>query len=108
MAGDNIQQNYPLHVLVGSMLRKGELPFWDQYIFSGTPLLAGFNAGAFYPLMGLFAVLPDRMAWMVTEVLLFSLIAIGMYIFLRALTLSTAACLLGAATFSFSGVVLSQ
>ena len=50
VTGDNLQQNYPLHVLVGSMYRHGELPFWNQYIFSGTPLLAGFNAGAFYPL----------------------------------------------------------
>ena len=90
------------------MLRHGELPFWNQYIFSGTPLLAGFNAGAFYPLVGLFVILPDRVAWIATEVILFSLIAVGMYLFLRALALSTAACVLAAATFSFSGVVLSQ
>ncbi len=108
MTGDNLQQNYPLHVLVGSMYRQGELPFWNQYLFSGTPLLAGFNAGAYYPLTGLFAVLPDRVAWIATEVILFSLVAIGMYLFLRALKLSTTACVLAAITFSCSGVVLSQ
>ena len=108
MTGDNVQQNYPLHVLVGSMFRHGELPFWNQYIFSGTPLLAGFNAGAFYPLIGLFAILPDRVAWIATEVTLFSLIAIGMYLFLRALKLSTIPSVLAAVAFSFSGVVLSQ
>ncbi|HEX3332950.1 MAG TPA: hypothetical protein VHS57_01325 [Acidimicrobiales bacterium] len=108
ITGDNLQQNYPLHVLVGSMLSHGELPFWNQYIFSGTPLMAGFNAGAFYPLMGLFVILPDRAAWIATEVILFSAIAIGMYVFLRALKLSTVACLLGAATFAFAGPVLSQ
>ena len=97
MTGDNLQQNYPLHVLVGSMLRHGELPFWNQYLFSGTPLLAGFNAGAFYPLVGLFVILPDRVAWIATEVILFSLIGVGMYLFLRALALSTAACVLAAA-----------
>src|ERR1700722_7063647 len=96
MTGDNTQQNYPLHVLVGSMLRKGELPFWDQYIFSGTPLLAGFNAGAFYPLVGLFVILPDRVAWVATELILFSLIAVGMFLFLRALALWTVAGLLAA------------
>jgi hypothetical protein len=68
ITGDNLQQNYPLHVLVGSMLRHGQLPFWNQYIFSGTPLMADFNAGAFYPLTGLFVVLPDRAAWVATEV----------------------------------------
>jgi hypothetical protein len=108
ITGDNLQQNYPLHVLVGSMVRHGQLPFWNQYIFSGTPLMADFNAGALYPLMGLFAVLPDRAAWLATEVLLFSGIAIGMYVFLRALALSTVACFLGAATFAFAGPVLSQ
>ncbi len=108
MTGDNLQQNYPLRVLVGSMYRQGELPFWNQYIFSGTPLLAGFNAGALYPLTGLFAVLPDRVAWIATEVVLFALIAIGMHLFLRALKLSTSASVLAAVTFSCSGVVLSQ
>jgi hypothetical protein len=108
ITGDNLQQNYPLRVLVGSMLRHGQLPFWNQYIFSGTPLMADFNAGAFYPLMGLFVVLPDRAAWIATEAILFSAIAIGMYVFLRALRLTTVACLLGAATFAFAGPVLSQ
>jgi hypothetical protein len=108
ITGDNLQQNYPLHVLVGDMLRHGQLPFWNQYIFSGTPLMADFNAGAFYPLTGLFVALPDRVAWITTEVVLFAAIAIGMYVFLRALKLSTMACLLGAATFAFAGPVLSQ
>ena len=108
ITADNLQQNYPLHVLVGSMLRHGQLPFWNQYIFSGTPLMADFNAGAFYPLMGLFVILPDRAAWIATEVMLFSAIAVGMYVFLRALKLSTAACILAAATYAFAGPVLSQ
>jgi hypothetical protein len=108
MAGDNIQQNYPLHVLVGDMLRHGQLPFWNKYIFSGTPLLAGFNAGAFYPLIGLFAILPDRAAWIATEAILFSSIGVGMYAFLRTLKLSTMACFLGAFTYTFAGTVFSQ
>jgi hypothetical protein len=108
MTGDNVQQNYPLHVLVGSMLRHGQLPLWDQYIYSGTPLLTGFNAGAFYPLMGFFVIFPDRVAWIALEVVLFAGIGVGMYVFLRALALSTVACLLAAVTFTFSGTVFSQ
>jgi hypothetical protein len=108
LTGDNLQQNYPLHVLVGNLISHGHLPFWDPDIFSGTPLLADFNAGAFYPLVGLFAVLPHRVAWIVLEIVLFSGIGIGMYAFLRALKLSTVACLLASVTFMCSGVVLSQ
>jgi hypothetical protein len=40
--------------------------------------------------------------------MLFSAIAVGMYVFLRALKLSTAACILAAATYAFAGPVLSQ
>jgi hypothetical protein len=70
--------------------------------------MADFNAGAFYPLVGLFVVLPDRAAWIATEVILFSAIAVGMYVFLRALALSVGACFLGAVTFAFAGPVLNQ
>jgi hypothetical protein len=108
MTGDNLQQNFPLHVLVGSMLRHGQLPFWNPYIFSGTPLMADFNAGAFYPLTGFFVIFPDRAAWIATEVVVYSGIAVGMYVFLRALRISTVAGVLGAATFAFAGPVLSQ
>jgi hypothetical protein len=108
ITGDNLQQNFPLHTLVGSMLRHAQLPFWNQYIFSGAPLMADFNAGAFYPLTGLFVVLPDRAAWLATEIIAFSAIAVGMYVFLRALKLSTMACLLAAVTYAFAGPVLNQ
>jgi hypothetical protein len=108
MNGDNVQQNYPLHVLVGSMLRHGQLPLWDQYIYSGAPLLTGFNAGAFYPLVGFFVIFPDRVAWIALEVVLFAGIGVGMYVFLRALALSTVASLVAAVTFTFAGMVFSQ
>ena len=61
--GDNLLQNLPLRVLVGSDLRQGVLPLWNPYLFSGTPLLAGFNAGAAYPATWLMAVLPTFTAW---------------------------------------------
>ena len=37
------------------------------------------------PWSGSSPILPDRVAWIATEVILFSLIAVGMYLFLRAL-----------------------
>jgi hypothetical protein len=108
MTGDNVQQNYPLHVLTGSLLRQGQLPYWNQYIFSGSPLLAGFNAGAFYPLVGFFIVLPARAAWLATMVTLFAVIGTGMYAYLRALRISPRAGVVAAITFTFAGTVFSQ
>ena len=60
---DNLTQNYPLRVLSGELLRHGRLPLWDPYIWSGTPLLAGWNAGSLYPGTWLFAILPAGAAW---------------------------------------------
>src|ERR1019366_4328757 len=58
LIGDNLIQSYPLRALVGSDLRHGQMPVWDPWIWSGTPLMAGLNAGAFYPTTLLFAVMP--------------------------------------------------
>ena len=49
MAGDNLTQNFPLRVLSGELLRHGRLPLWNPDIWSGAPLLAGWNAAAMYP-----------------------------------------------------------
>ena len=59
LPGDDLTQNFPLRVLAGREIRSGHLPLYDPYIWSGAPLLAGWNAGAAYPLTFLFAVLPS-------------------------------------------------
>ena len=108
LTGDNVQQNYPLHVLTGSMIRQGQLPLWDQYIYSGTPLLTGFNAGAFYPLVGFFVIFPDRVRWIATEVVLFAGLRrrhVRLHEGPDALHRRVPA---GRSTFTFSGTVFNQ
>lgn len=108
MNGDNWLQNFPLRVLVGTDLRSGHLPLWDPYLWSGTPLLAGFNAGAAYPLTLLFAFLPPLTAWLVTQVALYATAAVGTYVFFRDCGRSVAAALAAAASFAFAGFLSSQ
>jgi hypothetical protein len=50
LPGDDLTQNFPLRVLAGQQIRSGHLPLYDPYIWSGAPLLAGWNAGAAYSL----------------------------------------------------------
>ena len=108
LSGDNLLQNYPLRVLVGSDLRHGDLPFWNPFVWSGTPLLAGLNASAFYPATLLFAVLPFHAAWVIGQVLVFSSVGVGTFLLFRSCGLSVRAAFLGAFSFSFAGAVLSQ
>ena len=58
LIGDDLVQSYPLRALVGTDLAPRQMPLWDPWIWSGTPLMAGLNAGAFYPTTFLFAIMP--------------------------------------------------
>lgn len=106
--GDNFLQNFPLRVLVGEDLRHGHLPLVDPYIFGGAPLLAGFNAGAAYPLTWLFAVLPSQIAWLVNLSFPYDVAVLGMYLFLRRQPMSQTAATFGAAAFAFAGYMSGQ
>lgn len=108
MASDNLTQNYPLRVLAGQLLAHGRLPLWDPQIWSGTPLLAGWNAGALYPGTWLFAVLPGVAAYEVNVVSVGIVAGVGCHIFLRRQGCSPLASFLGAVTFTYTGFMSGQ
>jgi len=108
VVGDNLIQNLPLRVLVGIDLRRWHLPLWNPYIWSGVPLLAGFNAGAAYPGTWLFAVLPSALAWVVNQVVVEVVAAAGVLVLLRLFGRSWAAAGLGAAAFTYGGFMAAQ
>lgn len=108
LTGDNLIQNYPLRSLVGSEIRQGLLPAWDPFVFGGTPLLAGLNAGAFFPSTLLFALLTPSAAWVAGNVLVYSSLGVGTFLLFRAGGAGRAACFLGACAFTFAGAVSAQ
>ena len=108
LPGDDLAQNFPLRVLAGQQIRDGHLPLFDPYIWSGAPLLAGWNAGAAYPLTWLFAVMPGAAAWTVNLIATWVVAGLGMFCFLRALRLTSLASFLGALSFVFAGAMPAQ
>lgn len=106
--GDNQYQNLPMRILAGNQIRQGTLPLLNPYIWSGSALLGGWNAGAMYPFTFLFAVLPATAAWVLNEMLVYWVAALGLYLFLRASGLRPVAGLLGAASFAFAGSMAAQ
>ncbi len=105
---DDLTQNYPLRVLVGTQLRNGQLPLFDPYIWSGAPLLGGWNAGAAYPLTWLFAVMSGSAAWTLNLMVTYWVAGLGTFAFLRASRLSTAASFVGGLSFAFAGAMAAQ
>jgi hypothetical protein len=106
--GDDLTQNFPLRVLAGRQIRGGQLPLYDPYIWSGAPLLGGWNAGAAYPLTLLFAVVPPAAAWTLNMIGTWAVAGLGMFVFLRALRLGSLPGLLGALSFAFAGAMSAQ
>ena len=108
LPGDDLTQNFPLRVLAGREIRAGHLPLFDPYIWSGAPLLAGWNAAAAYPLTWLFAILPSTAAWTLNMIVTWAVAGLGMFCFLRALRLASLASFLGAFSFAFAGGMSAQ
>jgi hypothetical protein len=108
LPGDDLTQNFPLRVLAGREIRSGQLPLYNPYIWSGAPLLAGWNAGAAYPLTLLFALLPGVAAWALNTIITWAVAGVGMFAFLRALRLASFASAIGALSFAFAGAMSAQ
>ncbi|MDP2649866.1 MAG: YfhO family protein [bacterium] len=104
---DPVRQQYPWRELAVSLEKKLQLPLWNPYNFSGTPLLANFQSGSFYPLNILFFLMPFATGWSLIIFLgpLFG--GIFLFLYLDNLKLSKWASLLGALAFSFSGFFIS-
>ena len=77
--GDGAALHFPLRALVWEAYRGGEVPAWNPTIFLGTPLLAAYRPGAFYPAMPLLALLPPFPAFQL--LVLGSLAAAGALVF---------------------------
>jgi len=100
---DPVRQQYVWRELAIEQLRKGKLPLWNPYSFSGTLLLANFQTGAFYPLNILFFILPFNFAWGFLVLLQPLLAGMFLYLYLRSINVGKWGSFLGAITFSFSG-----
>jgi hypothetical protein len=100
---DPVRQQYPWRDLTISLEKNLELPLWNPYVFSGTPLLANFQSASFYPLNILFFVLPFNLAWSMLIFLEPLLAGIFIYIFLRNLKLEKLPSVFGSVAFIFCG-----
>jgi len=100
---DPVRQQYPWKKLAIDQLKGGQLPLWNQYLFSGTPLIANFQSSAFYPLNLLFFIFDFNFAWGIFILLQPLLALVFMYLYLQNLKLDKSASFFGSIAFAFSG-----
>ena len=106
--GDDLNQNLPLRILSANFYRAGRMPAWNPLIWSGTPLLGGWNAGSLFPGTLLFTFLPVALAWTLNLAFAPAAAAVGLYLLLRRFRISEPAAGFGALVFAYTGFMTGQ
>ncbi len=104
---DPVRQIYPWKNLAVYMEKNLNLPLWNPYSLSGTPLLANFQSSVFYPLNILLFILPFSLGWSVLIFMEPFLAGIFLYFYLENINLNKFSALLGSVVFSFSGFFIA-
>ncbi|MFH1783794.1 MAG: YfhO family protein [bacterium] len=99
---------YPTKYFASESLQEGVIPFWNPYIFCGTPFLATLQHGFFYPLSFLHYLLPFDIGFKYFFVVHFFLAALFFYLLMKKLGLGNYASGMAALIFSLSGYLVSM
>jgi len=105
---DLLGYGLPVESVIHDAYSRGRLPVWNPWIAGGRPLLANPNSGALYPVRPLLALLPFPLAFRIFPLMHWALAGIGMIALLRSIGVSKGGAWLGAVTYVFSGVVVSE
>ncbi len=100
---DVISQIYPWKTLTIAALKNLQIPLWNPYSFSGTPLLANYQSAVLSPFNLLFFILPFIDAWSLLVLLQPLLAGIFTYLFLRTLRISKEGSVISSLGFMFCG-----
>jgi hypothetical protein len=97
---------YPFYHLKVGLIKDGIFPFWNPYLFSGTPLFALIQLGIFYPPSILLYLLPFEIGIKIFIIIHVLLSGFFMYCLGKTLNLETKASLAASITFMFSSFSL--
>src|SRR5262245_10433865 len=106
--GDGWSQNLGIRILIGEMIRNGQLPLWNPYIFCGTPLLGAIQPGALYPPNWLFTVFSPKTAMNLVVITTYHVALIGAYLYARRIGCNRLGSMIAGITFAFGGFMTAH
>lgn len=104
---DPVRQQFPWKYIAIDFVKHSTFPLWNPYNFAGTPLIANFQTGFYYPLNMIFAIRDFAYMWGIFIFLQPLLASVFMYLYLRNLSLDYWSSMLGGFVFAFSGFMVS-
>jgi hypothetical protein len=105
---DLLGYHLPVESAIHDAYARGRLPVWMPEISGGRPLAANPNAGALYPLRPLLALVSFPLAMRLWPALHWIVAGLGAFMLTRSLGASRCGAWIGAVTYSFSGVGVSE
>ena len=99
---DVIKEIYPWKLFVIDQLKKGQIPFWNPYNFSGNPLMANFQSNVFYPFNSIFFLFSFTTSWTLYIFLAPVLSGYFLYLYLKHKQLEKLPAFFGGVVFAFS------
>ena len=106
LLSDVVSIIYPWRIYGIELLKNGVWPLWIPHALSGTPLLANFQSGLFYPLNLLFFVFSNINAWSIYIIIQPIMAGFFTFLFLKNLKLNFLPSLIGGFIFAFCGFML--
>jgi len=104
---DIITQIYPWKMLAIDTWKKGEIPLWNPYSFSGSVHAGNYQSAVFSPFNFLFFIFPFIDAWSIYILLQPLLAGIFMFLFLREIGCRREASIIGTTGYMFSGFLVT-
>lgn len=105
---DIIGKNYPWKFFTINEIKKGNIPFWNPYSFSGTPHLANYQSAVLSPFNLLYLLpIPFITIWGLVVILQPLLAGIFTYLFARTLKISRMGALISCLSFMFCGFIVT-
>lgn len=100
---DAVSIFYPLRSYAFELIKKGEMPFWNPFMFGGYPLLASSTSNLFFPTILFYFIFSTPLAWTIQCASQIFMSLIFMYILMRHWRLGKIASLFASVAYSFSG-----
>lgn len=107
IGSDIVKLFYPYRLFTTAQEKRGSVPLWNPYVFSGNVHAATYQAAVFYPFNIFYFLLPQVDAWTMLVMLQPIIAGFGMYFFLRSRVLSRRSSLFGAIAYAFSGWMIT-
>lgn len=104
---DVITQIYPWKNLTIESWKRGQIPLWNPYSFSGTVHAANYQTAVFSPLNLLYFIFSQPIAWSVSVLLQPLLAGVFMYLFLTSQKISKEGRVIGSLAFMFCGFIVT-